>query len=347
MSRLENAVDVRALIRMGYAFIDQFMDSFEKVPKAVVLAMDPTAVHTYGDQQLTFFNAYEDEYCLMPFHVYDGITGKFITAVIRPGKTPSGKEILSLLKRIVKRLRSRWKNTHIIFRADSHHARSEAMDWMDENGIDYVIGFQINTKLKKIFETTRERVLTAHKRTLGEIRVYASAMYKASKWQGERRVVCRALCGTGGLNDRYIVTSFNSAGAKYLYESVYSDRGNAELMIKDHKLDLQSDRCSCNSAQANQFRLFLHSAAYVVLHALRDRLAGTELARARFSTIRLRLLKLASRVRMNPGSGKLVFCENSIERSSDDSPSIRLPVPLSADACSLPAALRQSRETHR
>jgi hypothetical protein len=259
--------------------------------------MDPTAVTVYGDQQLRLFNGFEGEYCLMPFHVYDGLTGKFITTVIRPGKTPTAQEILGVLKRIVKRMRSRWKKTKIVLRADSHHTKPEVMDWMEANKVGYITGLGPNLRLDKMFVTTIAEARLRRDHTGKEVRMYAAGWYKADSWGRHRRVICRVLAGPLGVDTRYIVTSYEEAGAKYLYETVYSGRGNAELMIKDHKTDLGSDRCSCTKATANQFRLFLHSAAYVIMHELRSRgLAGTEFAKARFSTIRLRLLKVAARL---------------------------------------------------
>jgi hypothetical protein len=297
MSRLENAVDRRALLRMGYAFVDQYMDSFAAEPEMVVLDMDPTSVITYGDQQLRLFNAFEDEYCLMPFHVYDGLNGKFITAVIRPGKTPTAGEILAVLKRLVRRLRGRWRQTRIILRADSHHTKPEVMDWLEANGVGFITGLGPNSRLDAQFKPLIEDARKRHARTWREVRLYGSATYAAGSWGRARRVICRVVVNAQGVDTRYVVTSFEIAGAKYLYETVYCGRGKAELMIKDHKTDLRSDRCSCHAATANQFRLFLHSAAYVILHKLRARyLQGTELATARFSTIRQRLIKIGTRV---------------------------------------------------
>jgi hypothetical protein len=297
MSRLENAVDRRALLHMGYAFVDQYMDSFAAEPEMVVLDMDPTSVITYGDQQLRLFNAFEDEYCLMPFHVYDGLNGKFITAVIRPGKTPTAGEILAVLKRLVRRLRGRWRQTRIILRADSHHTKPGVMDWLETNGVGFITGLGPNSRLDAQFKTLIEDARKRHDRTWQEVRLYGSASYAAGSWSRARKVVCRVLVTAQGVDTRYVVTSFETAGAKYLYETVYCGRSKAELMIKNHKTDLRSDRCSCHTATANQFRLFLHSAAYVILHELRARyLQGTELATARFSTIRQRLIKIGTRV---------------------------------------------------
>jgi hypothetical protein len=126
---------------MGYAFIDHFVSSYEKEPEVIVLDMDPTADHVHGQQQLRFFNAFEDEYCFMPFHVYEGLSGKYITSVLRAGKTPTAAEIKSILKRIIRKLRKAWPNTIIIFRADSHHAKPEIMEWLDHaENIEFTTG---------------------------------------------------------------------------------------------------------------------------------------------------------------------------------------------------------------
>ena len=301
MTRLENRVNSKELVRLGYALGDIFLDSFDKAPKAIVIDMDPTAVHCHGAQQLLLFNAHEDEYCLMPFHVYDGLTGKLITATIRPGKTPRAGEILALLKRIVRPIRARYPDTVLIFRADSHHSKPDVHAWCEAHDVEFVIGQSPNRLLNRQFEFAFEQAKLKYKQLGKACRVYASGNYAAGTWAHSRRVVCRInVNDCGELDARYIVTSFEQTGAQYLYEEVYCDRGNAELFIKDHKNGLKSDRASCHKATANQFRLFMHSAAYMLMHALRDKLlAGTQLANAQFDTIRLRLLKCAARVEIS------------------------------------------------
>ena len=297
MTRLENAVTVRDLLRLGYAFIDQFIASYDTEPEVIVLDMDPTADHAHGHQQLTFFNAYEDEYCFMPFHVYEGLSGKYITSVLRTGKTPTAPEIISVLKRIVRRIRSTWPHVRIIFRADGHHTKPAVIDWLNAHGVDFITGLSPNNKLKELFVLAIREAEIKHLRTGRPARTYASAHYAAGTWVASERVICRVQVSDKGTDVRYIVTSFQEAGAKYLYETVYCGRGKMELMIKDHKVALKSDRTSCHRKEANQFRLFIHSAAYVLMHALRDNLLrSSELARAQFDTIRLRLLKIGARI---------------------------------------------------
>jgi len=310
MSRLENEVTVRDLLRIGYAFVDNFIASFRKAPEAVVLDMDPTADHVHGSQQLAFFNAHEDEYCFMPFHVYDGITGRLITTVLRTGKTPTSAEIVSVLKRIERRLRKAWPETMLILRADSHHTKPEVMDWMESKGIQFVTGLMPNNRVKEVFS---HAIRTAERRfeKLGRtVTMHAADYYAAETWSRHRRVVCRIIVSERGTDVRFIVTSFDSTSAKYLYANIYSGRGRMELMIKDHKTALKSDRTSCHRKEANQFRLFMHSAAYVLLHWIRENmLKGGEFANAQFDTIRLKLLKLGTRVETKKTFVRLHFPE--------------------------------------
>ena len=297
MSRLENQVSVKELLRIAYALIDQFIASFDPAPEAIVLDLDPTADTVHGTQQLALFNAFEDEYCFMPFHLYDGLSGKLITTVLRSGKTPTDREIISVLKRVISRLRKAFPKTRLIFRADSHHTKPAVMDWLESRGVDFVTGLGINQRIKEQFAGVLEEARLKYKRTGREARTFASGFYQAKSWSRARRVICRVLVTANGEDMRFIVTSFEHSGAKYLYETVYCGRGAMELMIKDHKNGLNSDRTSCHRFTANQFRLFLHSAAYVVMHYLRrEKLKGTQLACAQFNTIRLRLLKIGARI---------------------------------------------------
>jgi hypothetical protein len=297
MTRLENAVTARDLLRLGYAFIDHFIASYETPPEMIVLDMDPTADHVHGHQQLAFFNAFEDEYCFMPFHVYEGLSGKYITSVLRTGKTPTAPEILSVLKRIVRRIRRVWPGVIIVFRGDGHHTKPEVMKWLDANNVEFATGLSRNKKLNEMFSLTIQEAERKHQQLGRPTRTYGSAYYAAGTWEKPQRVICRVQISEKGTDVRYIASSFREAGAKYLYEVVYCGRGKMELMIKDHKVALKSDRTSCHRKEANQFRLFVHSAAYVLMHALRENLLrGSELATAQFDTIRLRLLKIGTHV---------------------------------------------------
>jgi hypothetical protein len=304
MSRLENRITTKELIRIAYALVEVFFDSYSKPPDALVIDMDPTAHLLYGQQQLGLFNTHVGDTCMMPFHVYEGISGKLITTILRAGKTPTANEILAIMKRIVKQIRKRFPKTQIIFRADSHHTKPEVMAWFEKQNIDFITGLSPNARLNKQFAITIEQAIkryelnVADKMHSAEVRCFASGTYQAGSWAEPQRVICRVIAGPNGVDTRYVVTSFRQVSAKYLYETVYCGRGQAELYIKEHKCGLESDRSPCQSANANQFRLFICSAVYMLMHSFREHvLQQTPLARATFSQIRLKLFKVAARIK--------------------------------------------------
>lgn len=305
ISRLENSVTRKDLMRVGTALLDHFIASYNRPPKVIILDMDCTTDVVHGGQQLRFFNAYENEYCYQPFHVYEGLSGKLITAILRPGKTPTAREVMTVLKRIVKRLQEAWPKTKILFRGDSHFAKPEVLDWLESKGLFYVVGLARNSVLLQRSEATLAQAKKASERHGTKVRRFGSFYYAAKTWKRPRRVILRAEASSLGANPRYVVTNV-VARPKTTYEKLYCSRGCVELMIKEHKRALCSDRTSCHRFEANQFRLFLHCAAYILMHELRRTLPkGTDLALAQFDTIRLRLLKIGARVQVL--KSKIIF----------------------------------------
>jgi len=99
ISRFENSLSRTDLYRIAKVFLDVFIESYEEPPEALILDIDDTDDRTYGHQQLSLFNAYHGDYCYLPIHIYEGQSGRLITTVLRPGRRPSGKQIVSILKR--------------------------------------------------------------------------------------------------------------------------------------------------------------------------------------------------------------------------------------------------------
>ncbi|MCH8960601.1 MAG: IS1380 family transposase, partial [Bacteroidetes bacterium] len=299
MSRFENAISRKSLYRLAQVFVDSFIDSYEKEPKIIVLDFDDTADKTYGAQQITLFNGYIKDWCYMPLHVYEGLSGKLITTMLKSGKRSTAKQILSVLKRLVCRFREVWPHTLIIFRGDSHFAAPEIMRWIDEqDNVMFVTGLTGYEPLQKEVAPLVERAKKIYQRKQDKVTLFHSFRYKAGTWPRYYRVIAKVEFSKQGTNLRFILTDMENAKATALYQKVYCARGAAELNIKEHKLYLKSDRTSCHRFEANQFRLFLHSAAYVLLHAFRTNiLKHTKWAKASMETLRLRFLKIGAAVR--------------------------------------------------
>ena len=211
----------------------------------------------------------------------------------------TGKQTLAIVKRMIKKLREHWPNTIIVFRGDCHFTSPEVMEWIDEQDkVMFVSGLTSNAVLKKLAQPIVERVFRLYEHCQRKVVLFHSVRYKAKSWSKYRRVIIKVEVSSEGKSVRFIVTNMEQAKAKALYQDIYCGRGNAELYIKEHKLYLKSDRTACNRFEANQFRVFLHSAAYVLIHALRTNiLQHTQWASATIETIRLRLFKIGARVR--------------------------------------------------
>jgi len=297
MTRLENSVTRTQLYRMARALVDTFLSSYRKPPEAIIIDMDDTDDPTHGTQQMSLFNAYHDEHCYMPIHVYEGRSGKLITTILRPGKRPSGREITTILKRLVPYIKRHWPTVQIIVRADSHFSSPEVHEWCEENHVDYALGQSPNAVLKEKASGLLEQAQSLHEVTQKKIRLFTSFPYQAGTWKKPRRIICKVEVSDRGDNVRFVTTSFESSRPSFIYDAIYCARGQMENYIKNHKTFLHSDRTSCHSFMANQFRLFLHSAAYVLLHTLAEQgLEGTRWARAQFNTLQNRILKVGARV---------------------------------------------------
>ncbi len=297
LSRLENAPSWRELARMGLSMIDLFCESFDRVPDRIVLDIDDTDDAVHGGQQLALFNAHYDEYCFQPIHIFEAATGKPVLSLLRPGKRPSGEEAARILKHVIRRIRHNWPRVGITVRGDGHYGTPEVMDLLEDQGCGYIFGLAGNARLSKIAQPWREDA--AVRRALSgkdKVRRFFQTGYRAKSWSRQRKVIARVEATSKGADVRFIVTNLNGT-AKVLYEKIYCARGRMENMIKEHKLYTRSDRTSCHRWEANQFRLFLHTGAYWLLHQLRQTAPRRSLWRkATFETIRRAFLKIAVRI---------------------------------------------------
>lgn len=312
ISRLENAAVPRTLIRMSHALVDLWCASHARPPRSITLDIDDTADTAHGHQSGAVFNAHYDERCFLPIHIYDAGTGHCVLTILRPGRTPDGKEVRGHLRRLIHRVRLHWPNTAITIRGDSHYGRREVMDWCEANGVDYLFGLSGNAILAaKVFAKADEACVRRATGDLGVVRDYTEIQYAAKSWSRSRRVVARIEVTRKGLDTRYVVTNIPGGSAAWLYDSLYCARGQAENLIKRHKSQLASDRTSCRSPWANQMRLILHTLAYWLVRMVRDAIPKPQpLASGEFATIRLRLLKVAVRIRETASRVRLAFASN-------------------------------------
>ena len=297
ISRFENRISRTELYRLARVLVEQFIASYERAPKLIVLDFDDTEDSAHGQQEHLRYDGHYGGYCFMPLHVYEGLSGRLITTIFK-AKRFSAAQMIAVLKRLVQHLRHAWPDTRIVFRGDSHFAYPEVMEWIEAQAhLHYVTGLTNNAVLKKLAHEVVEQAQRAYERDGVKVTRFHTTRYQAGTGSRSRRVVIKVEVSAQGVNTRFVVTDLEPTRAKVLYRQLYCARGQMENEIKDHKRYLKSDRTSCHRFEANQFRVFLHSAAYVLLDTLRrEVLQGTPWARATMETLQLRLLKLGARI---------------------------------------------------
>ena len=201
-----------------------------------------------------------------------------------------------MLKRLVGRLRERWPKVQLRVRLDGGFASPPIYEWLETHGIAYTINLPQNATLRKLAEPLMKQARALQLKRGGTVRLFGQARYRAKSWSRARRVIIKAEVTPGGNNPRFlVVNTFKGTPEKhYLF---YTKRGDAENRIKEFKGHLHADRTSCHRFDANQFRLFLHLAAYWLWRGIRHRLDGSGLARAQVDRLIVTLMKVGAWVK--------------------------------------------------
>jgi hypothetical protein len=308
LSRFENSVGPRQLYRLGEALassvIERHAQRLHNRARLVTIDLDPTDDPTHGAQQLSFFNGHYNNWCYLPvmgFVSFNDEAEQYLcAAVLRPGNVTAPAGAVGILRRLLMMVRSFFPGVRIRVRLDGGFAHPALLDFLDaEPNLEYVVAMASNAVLQRKAEEAMQYARVFAGVTGETEHVYGDTNYAAGSWERERRVIIKAevVYGEGKEpkdNPRFVITNMKQS-PQWLYEKVYCQRGEIENRIKElHALEI--DRTSCSRFWANQFRVLLTAAAYILMQELRLRAAGTDCARAQVWTLRERFLKLSARV---------------------------------------------------
>jgi hypothetical protein len=260
----------------------------------VIIDIDATEDPVHGHQQLSFFHGFYENYIYHPLLIYDGRTGELITTVLRPGNVHASRRIVAILRRIVKKLKQAFGDIKITVRADGGFAIPELYEFCETEELNYIIGFITNDRVLAYGQDLIDSAGEEYHRTQAKQRLFGEFDYQAGSWNRARRIIIKAEHNELGSNNRFVVTNM-ADDPEELYD-FYALRGDCENRIKELKNDLKADRLSCHRFVANQFRLLIHAAAYVLLTELKKYLQGTLLEKAQIGTIRCKLIKISARI---------------------------------------------------
>ena len=308
LSRFENASGPKDLYRMGEALaasvIQRHAQRLRGQVRRVTIDLDPTDDPTHGAQQLSFFNGHYDTWCYLPVMAFvtfnDEAEQYLCAAVLRPGNVTAAVGAVGILRRLILLILRLLPGARIRVRLDGGFAHPHVLALLDaEPTLEYVVAMAKNAVLKRQASPAMRQARQRSRHSGQTEHVYGEASYAARTWLQPRRVilkaeVVRALGKKPKDNPRFLITNMKQS-PRWLYRQVYCQRGEIENRIKElHHLHI--DRTSCSGFWANQFRVLLTAAAYVLMQELRLGAAGTDCARAQVWMLRERLLKLGTRV---------------------------------------------------
>jgi hypothetical protein len=307
ISRFENTPTAREVAQLGRRLERHVIDRLSRLhrgAKVVTLDFDSTVDPTHGRQQLSLFNGFYGTHCYLPLVGFISIDGQeeqhLFHARLRPGRARCHRGLIPVLRRTVAMIRRKWPKARILIRLDGGFYHPHVLDVLEELRTQYAVGMPGNPVLDDIAEQWMVMSRTLAGREQRTISLYGEGSYRAGSWTSQRRVVLKAEVihfegRTQKDNQRYIITNRRRMTPANLYRW-YCGRGDSENRIKELKHDLAIDRTSCSNFVANQFRVLMTSAAFVLFQVLRWSLRKTKAARASVGRIRGMLLKVAVRV---------------------------------------------------
>jgi len=305
LSRFENGVGRSELVRMSEALADAVIKRHKrrkKKARLITIDLDPTDDSTYGAQQLALFNGYYSSWCYLPlagFLSFDEEVEQYLFCyVLRAGNAAAKQGCLGILKRLLPRLRKAFPTARIRIRLDGAFAVPELFEFFEAERLEYVVAMGKNSRLQAFAGPLMEQLREDVEDKRETRHCYGECQYRAHRWNRHRRVIFKAeiTCLAGREpkdNPRFVVTNLKGS-PRHIYETIYCARGDVENRIKELKRAMQIDRTSCTSFLANQLRVLVTAAAYVLMQELRLRARGTRCARAQVETLRLHLLKFGA-----------------------------------------------------
>ena len=304
LSRFENAVGSRELYRVAETLADTVIDRHRRrlgrKAKTILLDFDPTDDLTHGQQEFSFYHGYYGGHCFLPLigtiQFNREKSQSLLCAVLRPGNAGAALGLVPILERLLEKIRAAFPKARIRVRLDGGFGNPEVLDYLDAAGVEYVVGLSNWPALKKHAEKAQRLAMREYKRRGFTHQAFGETMFKTkTTWPHHRRVIYKAeVVDYPGReprqNLRFLVTNFKMTPKRVYRE--YCKRGDPENRIKELKHGLELGRTSCSSFLANQLRVQITAAAYVLMQELARQARHTDLRDAQVTRLRDRLLKI-------------------------------------------------------
>ena len=307
ISRFEHTATPRMLLAMSHALADTVIARHRRRRRGVRLItidLDGTEDQTHGAQQLTFFNGFYDHWCYLPLVgtlTFDDEARQYlVAAILRPGNAAGTAGAVSLLHRLLPKLWRAFPGARLRVRLDAGFATPEIFAHLEAAGVEYVVAMGNNAVLARHAEPFVAPLRPVVATTQDTATTYGEAAYQAGTWPAARRTIIKAeVVWHHGReprdNPRFVITNLRQT-PEWIYTHVYCARGDSENRLKELKLALAFGRTSCTRFWANQLRITLTAAAFVLWQELQLRADQTALRGAQVPRLRQALITIGVHV---------------------------------------------------
>lgn len=301
ISRFENSQTKQSIFDLSNAWVDHYVSSLAG-RKRIVIDVDATDDPTHGSQQMSMFNGYYGQFMLNELFFHDGETGQIILPVLRPGNSHSNKWYVSILKRIIIKIRGAYPKMEIVIRTDSGFSCAPFYKLVDDYDLLFITGQASNSVLKDKVSRAVKAVKHLYLDEGKKHQHFMRFTYGAKSWHKEQQCYSKIESTGLGMNVRHFISNIEEKDVRELYFGFYVQRGEAsENRIKEVKNMCFSDRLSNHGYWANFFRLFMSSLAYEMFLLIKQRIRKSSFEKAKkwqISSIRTYLLKVGATIKI-------------------------------------------------
>ncbi len=297
LSRLFPRFDKESINQMNQANqemldkVHQFRNS-----KWIIFDLDSTHSDTFGDQEDTAFNSHYGTVGFHPLVAFDGATGDFLKAQLRPGNVYTSNGVVDFIEPMITHYNEKFPETVPFLRGDSGFAVPELYELCEKESVYYVIRLKSNPILQQLANDFHPA--TAPTDVSQSEYYFEETEYQAKSWSKPRKVIIQSVRPAGELffTHSFFVTNLVDAFTPKDIVRTYQKRGTMENYIKEAKNGFNLDRMSSHSFESNEVRMMISLLAYNLVNWLRTLCFPDRQKNMQIQTIRTRIIKVASRL---------------------------------------------------
>ena len=274
------------------------LDRVHRVRQATALIFDLDSTHsdTFGNQENNAYNAHYGTVGFHPLVAFDGLTGDFLKAQLRPGNVYTSNGVVDFMRPLIEHYNETFPEASYLVRGDSGFAVPGLYDLCEEESVFYIIRLKSNAILKALEE---ELVPTSEIQDVSVTERYVNeTIYQAASWTKPRRVIVQSVRPAGELffSHTFFITNLNESFSPQAIVQSYQKRGTMENFIKEAKAGFGFAQMKSHTFQVNEARMMLSLLAYNLTNWLRTLTFPPKQKGIQIQTIRTRLIKVASKL---------------------------------------------------